>query len=126
MDLPPMMRLILKMLKAFLKEKRQEAIQDLVELDKQGIDPEGFFYRAPLFARLERRRRLSGVSNRPYGEASIARRHSPTIAPSKPFEPIPHFANCWIMQTRSNEAPAAFIAAGGERLLGWPVDPEQL
>jgi hypothetical protein len=52
MDLPPMMRLILKMLKAFLKEKRQEAIQDLVELNKQGIDPEGFFYRARLFARL--------------------------------------------------------------------------
>src|SRR5207247_1908177 len=51
-DLPPMMSLVMNMLKAFLEDRRPEAAERLRRLNDQGVDPEGFFYRARLFARL--------------------------------------------------------------------------
>lgn len=51
-DLPPMMSLIMNMLKAFLDDRRQEAVERLRNLNAQGLDPEGFFYRGRLLARL--------------------------------------------------------------------------
>jgi hypothetical protein len=46
------MSLIMNMLKAFLEDRRQEAVERLRNLNAQGLDPEGFFYRGRLLARL--------------------------------------------------------------------------
>jgi tetratricopeptide (TPR) repeat protein len=51
--LPPMMCLVIDMLKAYLLGRRLEAIERLRKLNEQGLDPEGFFFRARLFARLD-------------------------------------------------------------------------
>jgi DNA-binding winged helix-turn-helix (wHTH) protein/tetratricopeptide (TPR) repeat protein len=51
-SLPPMMSLVIDMLKAFLDDRRPEAVEGLRRLNHWGVDPEGFFYRARLFARL--------------------------------------------------------------------------
>jgi len=51
--LPPMMCLIIDMLEAYLLGRRLEAIERLRKLNEQGLDPEGFFFRARLFARLD-------------------------------------------------------------------------
>jgi DNA-binding winged helix-turn-helix (wHTH) protein/tetratricopeptide (TPR) repeat protein len=50
--LPPLMREWMKMLEHFVKGQTTQAAAYLLELNRQGVDPEGFFYRARLLARL--------------------------------------------------------------------------
>jgi DNA-binding winged helix-turn-helix (wHTH) protein/tetratricopeptide (TPR) repeat protein len=52
-SLPPMMCVVIEMLKAYLQDRRLEAVERLRKLNEQGVDPEGFFFRARLFARLD-------------------------------------------------------------------------
>lgn len=52
--LPPLMTLWMRMLELYLEDRRDEAVAILLEMDRQGVDPEGFFYRARILARLGR------------------------------------------------------------------------
>jgi tetratricopeptide (TPR) repeat protein len=51
--LPPMMCLVIDMLRAYLQNRRLETVERLHKLNDQGVDPEGFFFRARLFACLK-------------------------------------------------------------------------
>lgn len=49
-ELPPLIRKVVDMLKLLLDGERQRAVESLHELNLEGADPEGYFYRAPLGA----------------------------------------------------------------------------
>jgi tetratricopeptide (TPR) repeat protein len=50
--LPPLMGEWMTMLELFVENRREEAAQRLLEIDRQGVDPEGFYYRARLLSRM--------------------------------------------------------------------------
>jgi len=52
--LPPLVTQWMRMLELYLEDRRDEAVEQILDIDRQGIDPEGFYYRARLLSRLER------------------------------------------------------------------------
>lgn len=53
-NLPPLMRRWMEMLEAYLNGQTGEAVEAILDMERQGVDPEGFFYRARILARLGR------------------------------------------------------------------------
>ncbi len=53
--LPPLMHKWMLMLEAYLEGREEDAVAGIREIDEQGVDPEGFFYRGRLLARLGRK-----------------------------------------------------------------------
>jgi tetratricopeptide (TPR) repeat protein len=51
-ELPPLIRKVVDMLKLLLDGERRRAVESLHELNLEGADPEGYFYRARLLAQL--------------------------------------------------------------------------
>jgi non-specific serine/threonine protein kinase len=51
-ELPPLIRKVVDMLKLLLDGDRRRAVESLHELNLEGADPEGYFYRARLLAQL--------------------------------------------------------------------------
>lgn len=52
--LPPLLRQWLEMLDSYLSGRNKDAVHQILEIGHQGSDPEGFYYRARLLAKLGR------------------------------------------------------------------------
>jgi DNA-binding winged helix-turn-helix (wHTH) protein/tetratricopeptide (TPR) repeat protein len=116
--LPPLMALWLRMLDAYLSGREEDAVSDLEEINRQGVDPEGYFYRARLFARLDRREKaLASLESALKGGYYCAAAYSADpylerLRDSPRFAAIEQEADL-----RSREARAKFETAGGCELL---------
>lgn len=118
--LPPLMQQWFEMLEAYLEDRREEAVQRLIAIDRQGFDPEGFHYRARLFARLERTDECLTTLERALEKGFCC---APALVADSSFEPLrgePRFQQIVLQaEARCKEASAALRGAGGDYVLGW-------
>ncbi len=117
-DLPPLVRTWFAALEAMLRGRRTKALASLRELHEEGVDPEGFYFRARLFARLDCAEdalaSLRGALERGYYCAAAMKREPAfaALAGSAAFRKIAQEA-----ARRSKEARALFGELGGTELL---------
>jgi tetratricopeptide (TPR) repeat protein len=117
-ELPPLIRRVVDMLKLLFAGERRRAVECLRELNLEGVDPEGYFYRARLLAQL-------GDTNEALGALDRAVRKGFWCVPAlledaflEPVRALPDFPGLVSeAETRAGRAAKAFADAGGERLL---------
>jgi TolB-like protein/tetratricopeptide (TPR) repeat protein len=117
-DLPPLLRRITEMLKFFLADDRDRASESLRELNLQAVDPEGFFYRARLLARLGETAAAAGALERAVAGGFWC---VPALLQDNYLEPVRITARFreLVLEAKSQAARAAtaFEQANGAQLL---------
>ena len=105
------------MLTLFLEDKKKQVVECIREVNGQGVDPEGFFYRALLLARLgEATEALESLERAVRGGfwcvPAFLEDSLETVRETASFRELSREA-----KTHSTEAAAAFAAAGGAQVL---------
>ncbi len=116
--LPPLMVKWLAMLEKYLEGQTDEAVALILEMNIEGTDPEGFFYRARLLARLERLPEalttLAHSLEAGYNWSTIGKQDCYL----RPLQKDVRFQQLLKAGSiRSSQAKSAFAAADGPRLL---------
>jgi len=117
-ELPPLIRRVVDMLKLLLAGERRRAVECLRELNLEGVDPEGYFYRARLLAQL-------GDTDEAFRALDRAVRKGfwcvPALLKDAFLEPVRSLSDFPSLvseaEARASRAAKAFADAGGERLL---------
>jgi TolB-like protein/Flp pilus assembly protein TadD len=117
-ELPPLIRRVVDMLKLLLAGERRRAVECLHELNLEGVDPEGYFYRARLLAQL-------GDTDEAFRALDCAVRKGfwcvPALLKDAFLEPVRSLSDFPSLvseaEARRSRAAKAFADAGGERLL---------
>ncbi len=121
--LPPLMIKWLQMLELYLQGHADDAVHRLVEMDREGVDPEGFFYRARLLARLGRTDEAIDGLERSLRAGFFC---APAWLANDYLEPIRHFPRFRQLHDTAAqltaEAHQAYLAAGGDEAL--PEQPQ--
>jgi len=117
-DLPPFIRRVMNMLISVMEDKKEQAIQYIRELNDQGVDPEGFFYRARLLARFDETSEAFNALQRAVrgGFWCVgALLEDACLAPVRETASFPNLLK--EAETHRAEAAAAFLAGRGDQLL---------
>jgi eukaryotic-like serine/threonine-protein kinase len=118
LELPPLIRRVIDMLKHLFAGERRRAVECLRELNLEGVDPEGYFYRARLLAQL-------GETDEALGALDQAVRKGFWCVPAllkdtflEPVRSLPAFPGLLTeAEARAGRAARAFVDAGGQRVL---------
>jgi DNA-binding winged helix-turn-helix (wHTH) protein/tetratricopeptide (TPR) repeat protein len=117
-NLPPLMQLIITAVKVVLDGKREEAVERLRDLNVRAIDPEGFFFRARLLARLGETTDALASLRRAMQKGFYC---VPALSIDRYLEPLRSTVSFSALlqeaESLSSVARTAFVDAGGERLI---------
>jgi serine/threonine protein kinase len=117
-DLPPLIRRVMEMLISFMEGKKEQAVEYVRKLNEHGVDPEGFFYRARLMARLDETSEALNALQRAVRGGFWCVGALLEDASLVPVRETASFRNLLSeAETHRASAAAAFLAGRGDQLL---------